>query len=657
MAQQACSPFRISSAGGPPSIPMRLISTLSLVLFASFGWAIWTRSGVLAERQVQNRPIQVPAAGYTSSETCRACHPSQYASWHDSYHRTMTQVATPRSVVADFNGTTIADVHGRPMRLSKRGDRFFAEFDDPDWDGQGENAPRIEREVVMITGSHHQQIYWYPTGRHRLLGQLPGAYLIAERRWIPRRMAVLSPPTDPVFSESGHWNSTCIACHATQGKPEFDTPFGSRPLEEQTIETTATEFGIACEACHGPGESHVRQNRSPLRRYGFHLGGAADDTTVQPVRLDPRKSSQVCGQCHGIWEFYDERGERQANSAGMPYRPGDELAETRFVAQPTRNLESPTMRTLLESDAGFVRDSFWSDGKVRVSGREYNGLIESPCFKDATEASRTLACTSCHTLHRTADDRRPAKEWANDQLSAHAQGNEACAQCHAPIQANLTAHTKHGADSAGSSCYNCHMPYTTYGLLKTIRSHTVSTPSVRESIEHGRPNACNLCHLDKTLQWTSDALAKWYGTTPPVLADDDRQVSAGVLWVLRGDAGQRAIAAQAMAWQPAQQAAGATWMAPYLAQLLDDPYDAVRFIAGRSIATLPGFTGFPYDFVSGPRARRDAQRRAMAIWDRERQVGPRTDQPLLVDERGGLKVDAVLRLIAARDNTRVFLRE
>ena len=48
------------------------------------------------------------------------------------------------------------------------------------------------------------------------------------------------------------------------------------------------------------------------------------------------------------------------------------------------------MKALLADDAGFVRDSFWADGMVRVSGREYNGLIESPCFKKR-HRSRTHA--------------------------------------------------------------------------------------------------------------------------------------------------------------------------------------------------------------------------------------------------------------------------
>jgi hypothetical protein len=631
---------------------------VAIAAAAAFGGAfIWATGSTVPEHRVGHRPIQVAADGYTSSTTCQSCHPSQYATWHASYHRTMTQVATPSSVVADFDGTTIADVHGRPMRLERNGDRFWAEFDDPDWDGEGAAPPRVKREVVMITGSHHQQIYWYPTGKGRVLGQLPGAYLIAERRWIPRRMAVLHPPSDAVFSETGHWNSTCIACHATNGKPQLARPFGSAPIDQLQADTTAAEFGIACEACHGPGEDHVRANRSPMRRYGLHFSASRDATTVQPAHLPAKVSSQTCGQCHGIWEFYDEAGERRANARGLPYRPGDELAKTRFLAQPTVNGDSPAMKALLASDAGFLRDSFWSDGMVRVSGREYNGLIESPCFKNATDEARTLSCFSCHTMHKPPEDPRPVRAWADDQLTAGMENNAACLQCHEPFRDTLTTHTKHAADSSGSSCYNCHMPYTTYGLLKTIRSHTVSSPSVAESVAAGRPNACNLCHLDKTLAWTGAALERWYGTPPVALSGDEQTVAASLLWLLRGDAGQRAITAQAMGWEPARQISGTDWMAPYLAELLNDPYDAVRFIASRSLVALPGLSGLQYDFVAGPKARYQAQLRTMAIWDRTRADAKRTDSHLLFTSGGTVDVQAVLRLLKQRDNRRVLLRE
>src|SRR5262249_9021441 len=160
-----------------------------------------------------------------------------------------------------------------------------------------------------------------------------------------------------------------------------------------------------------------------------------------------------------LWEFYDEAAERRANSQGLPYRPGDRLQDTRFIVQPQANLESVTLKRLLREDPNFVNDIFWKDGMVRATGREYNGLIDSPCYKRATTESRTLSCLSCHAMHKPADDRRSLAGWADDQLKPQALGNEACLQCHDGLRRTLTTHTRHQADSTGSSCYNCHMPH------------------------------------------------------------------------------------------------------------------------------------------------------------------------------------------------------
>ena len=282
----------------------------------------------------------------------------------------------------------------------------------------------------MTTGSHHQQIYWYATGQGRTLGQLPAIQLTADHRWVPRRSAVMHPPDVPLVSESGSWNGVCVSCHATLGKTAFSTPFGSEPLSAQAVDTTAVEFGIACESCHGPSAEHVRVNTSPVRRYMLHLTAKPDPTVVQPVRLDARRSSEVCGQCHGLWEFFDEAAEREANTNGLPYRPGDRLAASRFIVQPSANLNTPTMQRLLAADPNFLKDIFWSDGMVRATGREYNGLIDSPCYRNATDEARTLSCSSCHALHRGADDARPPAVWADDQLKPEAVGNGACLQCH-----------------------------------------------------------------------------------------------------------------------------------------------------------------------------------------------------------------------------------
>src|SRR5207253_10189195 len=85
-------------------------------------------------------------------------------------------------------------------------------------------ARRIKRQVVMTTGSHNQQIFWYATGNSRVLGQLPAIWLTAEQRWIPRRAAIMMPPGAAHVSETGAWNGVCVACHTTNGQPQLDTP-------------------------------------------------------------------------------------------------------------------------------------------------------------------------------------------------------------------------------------------------------------------------------------------------------------------------------------------------------------------------------------------------------------------------------------------------
>ena len=613
---------------------------------------------IVPEANVEHRPIAVSEDEYVSSDTCRACHPAQYATWHGSFHRTMTQVATPESVRADFDGVVVEAVHGRPMRLERRGDEFWAEFDDPGWAGDPRNRPRITRQVVMITGSHHQNIYWYSTGHERTLNVLPGVYLLGEKRWTPRNAVVLAPPGQGVAMLDGHWNAVCIDCHTTHGKTRFDTPFLSEPIRDQAVDTTVAELGIACEACHGPAATHVAVNRNPLRRYALHAGGEPDPTIVEPTRLDPQRASQVCGQCHSIWEFPDTASERAASAGGLPYRPGDDLRATRFVAQPRVNGRSEAMQALIAADPDFVRGSFWPDGLVRVSGREYNGLLDSPCFAEATEPERTLSCFSCHTMHKTPDDPRTVAEWADThQVSAGMDGDAACTRCHEPIAADLPVHTNHAPESTGSRCYNCHMPYTSYGLLRAIRSHTVTSPSVRESVEVGRPNACNLCHLDRTLAWSAEHLRSWYAQPAPRLDESECAVAASILWLLRGDAGQRALTAWSYGWEPAQEASGTSWMVPYLGELLGDPYDAVRFIAARSLRTVPGFETLQYDFTGERQDRIDSAVGALRAWRNSAQARARRDPELLFGVDGELDTAAMRRLFDGRDTRPLFLRE
>ena len=261
-------------------------------------------------------------------------------------------------------------------------------------------------------------------------------------------------------------------------------------------------------------------------------------------------------------------------------------------------------------------------------------------------------------MHKTQDDPRSIATWADaHQVSAGMAGNDGCVQCHEGIGSDVTAHTNHAAVSTGSTCYNCHMPYTSYGLMSAIRSHTITSPSVQESVEVGRPNACNLCHLDQTLAWTGERLDEWYGTPVPALDPDEQTVAASILWLMKGDAGLRAITSWHMGWAPAQAASGTSWMVPYLGELLDDPYDTVRFLAFRALRSLPGYGDLDYDFV-GERPERVASAvEALRAWTASTLARQRRDPQLLFTLDGSLDTAAMRRLFDERDTRPLFLRE
>jgi hypothetical protein len=260
-------------------------------------------------------------------------------------------------------------------------------------------------------------------------------------------------------------------------------------------------------------------------------------------------------------------------------------------------------------------------------------------------------------MHRDPKDSRTLDEWADDQLKAGMEGNQACLQCHSSMAANIPSHTRHAQGSSGSLCYNCHMPYTTYGLLKAIRSHTVDSPTVAASLATGRPNACNLCHLDRTLAWTAGKLKEWYGTPEPALDEDQRSTAASILWMLTGDAGQRVLVAWSMGWQTSRAISGSGWLAPYLAALLEDPYDAVRYIAYRSLRRLEGFQNLAYDYMGSREAQDAAVSEVMTLWTARQARNPTTGENLLIDKEGEMLKQKFVRLSKSRDDRRVELQE
>lgn len=607
-ARNAKAPDRDSSSAAATSV------------FASGGQRI-------SEAMLAQLPKHVSSGGFVTSKTCVECHADQHSSWHDSYHSSMTQAATPETVLAPFRNVRLT-ARGRDVYLSQEGTEYFATMADPDWeagavasgvDVSRAQPPTVKLQVVMTTGSHHMQGYWVGSKSGNMLRQIPFIYLLTDKRWVPREDIFLGPP-------GGHrhfavWNDNCLVCHSTAGNPNID-------LVRMTVATQVAELGISCESCHGPAEAHV------AFRTNFQPGDeASEDPVVNPAKCTPQQSAQICGQCHSYFEPPDMN---DFAKHGYSYRAGGDLYNSHDFISYAEAKEQGN-----ESALG----AYWSDGTCRISGREFSSMLESPCY-----LAEEMSCISCHSMHNSD----PVDQLADQMLS-----NQACVQCHAGYADNLEAHTHHAADSSGSLCYNCHMPHTTFGLLKGIRSHRIQSPRAVTNAVSEQPNACNLCHLDKTLAWTAEHLTDWYGQPEADLEEEEKAVAAAVLWSLRGDAAQRAVVTWHYNWEPALQASGADWQFPFLAKALTDDYAAVRYVADHALRRFSDYSQLNYDYVGEKQERAVVSQRLLEQWRAQPALMERQDTAqLLIDAATGqLLEERVQQLMSTRDNRDIYLPE
>jgi predicted CXXCH cytochrome family protein len=289
---------------------------------------------------------------------------------------------------------------------------------------------------------------------------------------------------------------------------------------------------------------------------------------------------------------------------------------------------------------------FWGDGTPLTTALEYQGMALSACYEGG---HGRLKCVSCHSMHQG----KP-----HFQLAKGMQTNDACYQCHDSYRAKLTEHTHHSAESAGSLCYNCHMPYQVYSLLNTHRTHRISSPRVKDSLETGKPHACNLCHLDKSLGWTQERLSKWYNTAPESLGEEDRQYSSALLYLCQGDARSRAVVAGAFSWRPAQEASGKEWQGPLLAHILErERFPAVRYLGYRGLRSLHGSEVGRYDYLARP-VERKAQLEALAPGLNERCRVRKDAYPYVpLTPQGRLDFEALDRLLRTRKDPDVVINE
>jgi predicted CXXCH cytochrome family protein len=522
-----------SSAGGALGVVVLALGATALTL-----WALTPDyAGVRAGHS---------DVGYLESRDCRKCHESRYASWRATFHRSMTQEARPETVLGDFDHDNTLTYQGIRAEMLHVGASYRMRLS-----GEGKDQ---ELEIGRTVGSRRIQQYLSRDGDKWL--RLPVAYDLVQRRWMHLNGSFFGPDGRAYTQHVTEWNSNCVFCHNVKAQPGYD-------WSKKAWNTEVAELGIACGACHGPAGEHAQRALSPLTRYRWQFGdrSAPGLAVINPAKLDSDRAAMICGHCHGQRVPDPTDRIRSILTNGDPYDAGADL----------RQFYEPVERDTKVGHFSFAT-RFWADGSPRLTAYEYQGLMRSKCFRAGQPGAR-ITCTSCHSMH--AGDPR-------GQLTERNQTNAACTQCHQAYAqaARLAEHTKHAPGSAGTLCYDCHMPQIVYGVMARHRTHDISIPEPAETVRFDKPNACSLCHAEWSVNRArAEKQRLWPGalTTTTVVSGARFDEPEGARALFAGDAVTRALSAAAMT--PATQAT-----APWLLQAMQDPYPVVRYFAANALA-------------------------------------------------------------------------
>lgn len=405
---------------------------------------------------------------YVGAEACAKCHAAIHQKWTNSLHNRIMQPATERSVEGDFAQGKVV-LRGATYLLERRDGGFF--ITESDLTGKP-----WEHRVEYTLGARRIQQYLttLPDGRIILI---PAGWDNIRKKWV--HDLDIGNPEEDASVQIQVWNKTCYSCHVNQEQKNFD-PQANR------YHTTWQQLGVNCERCHGPGSEHVARATS-VKVLDAKTRAAVQQTIVNPARLDAARSTMICAQCHSFRDTYVDGFKAGANYYDF-FLP---IMEYRLPAS-----EDP---------------AYWPDGRPRWLPNEAFAFWQSQCFLKGS-----ASCVTCHSdPHTTNVDRNPRLAPNNNAL---------CTRCHTAIAANIPKHTHHLPNSPGSSCVECHMTATVIGVAARIRDHSMSIPVPENTIRHGIPNACNLCHRDKNAEWALQQVNEWH-------ADESRRK-----FVLRADA-------------------------------------------------------------------------------------------------------------------------
>jgi len=360
-----------------------------------------------------------------------------------------------------------SDIYARwkktPMANVVRDPREHPEAIIPDLSSGDPLITFTKDDIAFVYGSRWKQRYFKKVGDDYY--PFPAQWDVAHKNWKPYFVkddwwAPLYPP-DNFQRPTG---ALCDGCHSVN----YD-------IKTKTV----SEWNVGCEKCHGPGSEHVKQ---PVAA-----------TILCPSRMDYVAANDTCIQCHS-----------QGRTSQDPIDGKHYDWPVGFALPKKLN----DYWKLEEHKLGETTFTHFPDGTAHKNRMQGNDYVTSLMY------THGVSCYTCHDAHGTDNPallRKPA--------------STLCLDCHGPnspsgpFAPTLEAHTHHKPDSPGSECIACHMPKIaqTIGDVN-VRSHTFHFVSPAMTDFMKIPNACNVCHTDKTSAWAANALKSWAERSPWRLA-------------------------------------------------------------------------------------------------------------------------------------------
>jgi tetratricopeptide (TPR) repeat protein len=384
---------------------------------------------------------------FVGSSSCKECHARFYELWEPSHHGRAMQVFTPEFARTQLTPHEEFIQIGNYEYQARIGDEKSTVF---------ERGPDGEKEYPIAHALGGKNLYYFLTPLEKgHLQVLPLAYDVRERTWYDSAGSMVRHFVEG-SDEAIDWrerpltfNTSCHGCHVSQMQTNYN-------LETDEYRTTWLEPGINCETCHGPAEEHVKAAREAGEK------PLEDPKLIVTTKFTAEETNDMCAPCHAkMFPLSDS------------FIPGD------------RYFDHFGLHTLENAD-------FYPDGRDLGENYTFTLWRMSPCNK-----SDEFDCLHCHTSsgrNRHTGD----------------QADRACQPCHDDLVKNIEAHTFHKPESEGSRCVSCHMPKTEFARMER-HDHSMLPPTPATTIEFQSPNACNICHTDKSAEWSNQWVTKWYG--------------------------------------------------------------------------------------------------------------------------------------------------